>query len=261
MLTEVKGLVIRTVNLSDNDKLLTIFTEEHGKITAVANGSRVLKSRYLAAAQLFCYGSYVLYKKGDRYWVREVNLIESFFDLRADLARTALAAYICDVADDVVEENAPEREFLRLVLNTLYATASGQYDLPKIKAAFEMRAAAILGFMPMLDGCHYCGKTEGDFFLDVMNGVVMCTECHRNGEGIDVPLTPEDIRTSRIICPLSDAAVAALLYTSVCPLQRLFSFRLDTADMPMFTSSAEKYLLNHLERGFKSLDFYKQVCD
>lgn len=261
MLTEVKGLVIRTVNLSDNDKLLTIFTEEYGKITAVANGSRVLKSRYLAAAQLFCYGSYVLYKKGDRYWVREVTLIESFFDLRADLTRTALAAYVCDVADDVVEENAPDKELLRLVLNILYATASGQYPLPKIKAAFEMRAACILGFMPMLDGCHYCGKTEGDFFLDIMNGVVLCTECHRNGQGIDVPLNTSDIRTSRIICPLSASALAALYYTAVCPLQRLLSFRLDEADMPAFSSSAEKYLLNHLERGFKSLDFYKQVCD
>ena len=58
MLTEVKGLVIRTVDLSENDKLLTLFTEEYGKITAVANGSRALKSRYLAAAQLFCYGNY-----------------------------------------------------------------------------------------------------------------------------------------------------------------------------------------------------------
>ena len=154
-----------------------------------------------------------------------------------------------------------EKEFLRLVLNTLYATASGQYDLPKIKAAFEMRAASILGFMPMLEGCHYCGRTDGEFFLDVMNGVVLCEECQRNGEGLDVPLTPEDIRTSRIICPLSASALAALLYTAVCPLQRLFSFRLDEADMPLFAASAEKYLLNHLERGFKSLDFYKQICD
>ena len=105
MLTEVKALVIRTLDLSEHDRLLTLFTEEHGKITAVANGSRTLKSRYLAAAQLFCYASFVLYKKGDRYWVREASLIESFFDLRADLTRTALASYVCDVAGDVVEEN------------------------------------------------------------------------------------------------------------------------------------------------------------
>lgn len=261
MLIEVKGLVIRTVNLSDNDKLLTIFTEEYGKLTAVANGSRVLKSRYLAAAQLFCYASYVLYKKGDRYWVREVNLIESFFDLRADLTRTSLAAYICDVADDVVEENAPEKDFLRLVLNSLYATAKGQYPQKLIKAAFELRAACLLGFQPMIEHCHACGNDKGDFYLDVMNGMVLCAECYGSGQYQEIPLSPNDIRTSRIICPLSEGARAAMVYTVFCPLARLFAFRIDNKDGDMFAYATEKYLLNHLERGFKSLDFYKQIAD
>ncbi len=262
MLIEVKGLVIRTVNLSDNDKLLTLFTEEYGKLTAVANGSRVLKSRYLAAAQLFCYGSYVLYKKGDRYWVREVNLIESFFDLRADLSRTSLAAYICEVADDVVEENAPEKVFLRLVLNSLYAASKGQYPQKLIKAAFELRAACLLGFQPMIERCHACGNEKGAFYLDVMNGIILCAECYGSGQYQgDVSLSPDDIRTSRIICPLTEGAWAAMIYTVFCPLERIFSFRIDKKDLEIFAYAAEKYLLNHLERGFKSLDFYKEIAD
>ena len=261
MLIEVKGLVIRTMDLSDNDKLLTLFTEERGKMTVVANGSRALKSRYLAAAQLFCYASYVLYQKGERYWVREVNLIESFFDLRADLTRTALAAYICDVADDVVEENAPEKDFLRLVLNSLFATASGKYPQKLIKAAFEMRAASILGFCPMLTACHSCGAEGEETYLDVMNGYVLCRECYATNQHRDVPLSPEDIHTSRIICPLSVGARVALIYTSACPLERLFSFKLEGEDFDLFCAAAEHYLLNHLERGFKSLEFYKQISD
>ncbi len=262
MLTEVKGLVIRTVNLSDNDKLLTLFTEEHGKITAVANGGRALKSRYLAAAQLFCYGSYVLYKKGDRYWVREVSLIESFFDLRVDLSRTSLAAYLCDVADDVVEENAPEPALLRLLLNSLFAIAQGKESEEKIKAVFEMRAAALLGFCPMIDGCVSCGREDGAFYLDVMNGAILCEECF---EGAAEELPREEIdgdfRTARIICPLSPAAAVAMRYALTCPLERLFSFRVEVEDMRLFSAAAERYLLNQLERGFKSLTFYKQIAD
>ncbi len=264
MLCEVRGLVIRTVDLADNDKLLTLFTEEYGKITAVANGGRALKSRYLAAAQLFCYGSYVLYQKGDRYWVREVNLIESFFDLRAELTRTALASYICDVAGDVVEENAPEPQLLRLTLNTLYAIAKGTVEQDKIKAVFEMRAAAVLGFCPMLDACASCGREEGRFYLDVMNGCLSCEECYRTASeeirdpeaGID-----DDFRTARIICPLSSAALAALRYAISCSIERLFSFRVENADMQLFAAAAERYLLNQLERGFKSLSFYKQIVN
>ena len=45
MLTEVKGLVIRTVDIKETDRLITIFTEEKGAITALARGARSLKSR------------------------------------------------------------------------------------------------------------------------------------------------------------------------------------------------------------------------
>ncbi len=261
MLVEVKGLVIRTTALSDNDVLLTLITEERGKMTAVANGSRVLKSRYLAAAQLFCYSQYVLYRKGDRFWVREVNLIESFFDLRLDLTRTALASYICDVMGDVIEENAPEPDFLRLVLNSLYAISHNQYPQKHIRAAFEMRAACILGFKPMVEECHICGQNTGEFFLDVMNGALICRECYDNGQGHDVPLDASDIRTSRIICPLTPGAHAAILYVANCPLERLFAFRILECDREVFSYATEKYLLNHLERGFSTLDFYKQMSD
>ena len=258
MLTEVKGLVVRTVALSDNDKLLTLITEEQGKITAVANGSRVLKSRYLAAAQLFCYGSYVLYQRGERYWVREVTLLESFFDLRADLTRTALASYVCDVADDVVEEQAPEKEFLRLLLNTLYAISHGKYPAEHIRAAFEMRAAALLGFMPLLYGCVECGCRTGEFFLDVMNGTLQCSTCRARGLQVDTP--SEEEGTARILCPLSPSALEAMRYTVSALPERLFSFRLLGQDMVLFSNVAEKYLLHHLERGFRSLDFYKEVA-
>ena len=60
MTYEVRGLVVRTVELSGNDKLLSILTAERGLLTVVANGSKSLKSRYLAASQLFCYATFLL---------------------------------------------------------------------------------------------------------------------------------------------------------------------------------------------------------
>ena len=74
MLLNVKGVVIKSVDISDNDKLITLYTEEKGIITAVANGSKAIKSRYMAATQLFCYSNYVLYKKSDRFCVRAYSL-------------------------------------------------------------------------------------------------------------------------------------------------------------------------------------------
>lgn len=258
MLLAIKGLVIRTVDLSDSDRLLILFTEAYGKVAAVVRGSRALKSRYLAATQTFCYADFILRRKGERYWVQEATLIESFFDLRCDLSRMALASYICDIANDVVEENAPEKDLLRLTLNTLYVLAGGDYPVEKIRAVFEMRAAAILGFMPAVDACESCEKADAPrYYLDVMNGTVQCAECYELARA-SAPYVYEEGH-ARIICPLSPGVRAMMLYVMQCPIERVFAFRATDEEMREFGKTAETYLLNHLERTFQTLAFYKET--
>ena len=260
MLLEVKGVVIRALNLSESDRLITILTESHGTVTAYANNSRSLKSRYMAAAQLFCYGSYVLYKKGDRFWVREVELLESFFGLRDSVRRMALAAYFCEVLSDVTTADA-DPEVLRLALNSLYAASRELTSLSKIKAAFELRLAALIGFMPSIDCCAECGRASGTLYLDIMDGVAVCAECReyvaserREGELL---FTGEENR--RPILILSETVCRTMRYVISAPLERLLAFRIDESEESAFELACEQYLLHHVEKGYDTLNFYKDV--
>ena len=113
MLTTVTGLIIRTADVKESDRLVTIFTEETGVITAIAKGARSIKSRQMSATLQFCYGRYVLYQKNDFYWIKEAELIESFFDIRKRLEGLALASYLCEFLSDVTVSEA-DKELLRL---------------------------------------------------------------------------------------------------------------------------------------------------
>ena len=201
MHTEVKGLVIRTVDLKESDRLLTIFTEEKGIVTALARGARSLKSRKMAATQQFCYSSFVLYEQADKYQVKECALIESFFGIRNSIEGLALAAYIVEVLNDVGIEDK-EVELLRLALNSLYAISYGKYSLDKIKAVFEIRSVSILGFMPDVLSCDRCEKKDGDFFFDIMAGAIECFDCHKKAEAAHETLAEE--HEGHIISILSD---------------------------------------------------------
>lgn len=260
MLTEVKGLVIRTADLSESDRIITIFTDTLGVISAYANNSRSLKSRYMAAAQIFCYGSYMLYKRGDRFWVREVDLIESFFGLRSSIVKTALAAYFCELLCDV-ETNEADLPTLRLMLNALYAIEHDLAPLDRIKSAFELRLASQIGFMPDLGGCSECGRQDGVMYMDVMDGVALCAECReyaateRREE--DILYTGEEHQ--RVILILTEGVADAMRYVIRTPIERVFSFRLKDEDAFSLYRATEQYLLNHLERGFDTLNFYKEV--
>jgi DNA repair protein RecO (recombination protein O) len=257
----VSGLVVRTTDYGERDRILSLYTDELGLITVTANGSRSLKSRSLVATELFCYSRFVLTKRADRYTVKEVELIESFFDLRSDVTKIALAGYACEVLAHVGTENMPEPALLRLCLNTLYAIAKEKSTHAQIKGAFEMRAAAILGFMPELSVCADCGEEGEDVVLDVMNGVVVCEKC-RNLQTAEEKAEELLAAHNLISCLLRPSARAALYYVIECPLEKILSFRLDDEeDQRNFAMVAETYLLNQLETGFKTLDFYKTVVN
>lgn len=257
MLTTVTGLIIRTADIKESDRLVTIFTEETGVITAIAKGARSVRSRQMSATLQFCYGRYVLYQKNDFYWIKEAELFESFFDIRKRLEGLALASYLCEVLSDVTVSEA-DKELLRLSLNSLYAIAKGEVALRKIKAAFEFRAAAILGFSPEILACRECEKKDGDFYLDVMDGSLICADCRAEAETSFDP-REDDGHERHLLCILPEGAKIAAGYVIYSPLERIYAFRISEEDMRFFVAAAEHYLLNHLERSFKTLDFYKEV--
>ncbi len=256
-LVTVKGIVVRNVNYGERDRILTIYTDELGLITATANGSRSLRSRALVATELFCYSQYVLAFHKERYTVREVDLIESFFDLRTDIEKLTLAGYICEVIAHVGTENMADLPLLRLTLNSLYAMAKEKAPRALIKGAFEMRAAAVLGFSPDLAVCSACGEEGTGVVLDVMNGSVLCEKCRR--EAADETEVYDPVHpTIRVL--LTDSARAALFYVICSPLEKILAFKLENPeDVDSFSVAAETYLINHLETSFKSLEFYKQL--
>lgn len=252
----VRGLVIRTVDLKEADRLLTIFTEDLGIVSAVAQSARSHKSRKLAATMQFCYGEYVLYTRGEYYYVKEAELFESFYGLRDTIEGLALASYIAEVLNYVTVAEA-ERDLLRLSLNSLYSISEKKYPLVKIKAAFEIRCASIIGFMPDVLSCKRCGEKLGDFYFEIMSGSLCCYSCHQNEAKQHAE--PENPHESSTVCLISEGAKMALGYCIYSPLEKIFSFKISDEDMQIFSRASEEYLTNQLERSFNSLEFYKEV--
>ena len=59
--------------------------------------------------------------------------------------------------------------------------------------------------------------------------------------------------------PLTPGALAALRYILYGDEKRLYSFRLGEKDLEKLSNAAEAYLHAMLERGFRTLDFYKSL--
>ena len=99
----------------------------------------------------------------------------------------------------------------------------------------------------MADGCAVCGReVPEDPRINLSAGLVHCASCREGaGEGISMPVTP--------------AALTALQHFIWGDPKRLFSVNIDQTSLNRLGEASEAYLMTQLERGFRTLDFYKSL--
>ncbi|MCD7945422.1 MAG: DNA repair protein RecO [Clostridiales bacterium] len=241
-----RAIVLREVNYKESDKILTVLTPDLGKITVQARGCRKKRSGLSAACQLLVWSEMTLAEFRGRWTVTEAEVELEFRTLRSDLEKLALGSYFAEVLDSVVQEEAPPGELLSLLLNCLYALDRLDKSPAQVKAAFELRAVSLAGFEPLVDACAVCGREPEEPRLNLTQGVLHCADCGQEvGEGISLPLTARTL--------------SAMRYIITCPGKKLLSFRMEERELTRLGEVCEAYLLTQLERGFRTLDYYKQI--
>ncbi len=245
----VKGLVLRETKVGDYDKIITLLTKEYGKISVSAKGSKNLKSRFLAGTQSFCYGSFTLFYSKGKYSLNELELLESFYGLRNDIASLALGGYICALANELSNENEENGELLALTLNALYLIVKNDREKALIKAVYELRALSISGYAPDLVACNGCGCFESDVVLfSVTEGLMWCKECFDKLE-----IKPLDAAV------LSPSVLYAMRFILFSEDKKIFSFKLDGGELKYLADICESYMKEKTEHNISALDFYNSV--
>lgn len=171
------ALVIRSREYGESDRLLTLFSREHGKIQAVAKGVRKPKSRQRAGAQLFTYADYLLYKGKTLDTVNQASPKESFPHLWTDLDMSLAATAIVELLDLATLPGQPYPELFTLTFSSFFLLE--QCEPALVQSAYTLKILAHLGHSPRFTECAECGKKlEGERFLfSPEAGGVVCREC------------------------------------------------------------------------------------
>ena len=244
MYLTIQAIVLRVTDYNDRDALLTVLTQQHGKLTIKARGLRRKNSPLTAPCQLLAYGEFTLFEYRGQYTINEAHSLELFTPLRRDLTKLSLGSYFAQVTEILSMEDLPNPELQSLLLNCLFALSGMDLPEPHVKAVFELRSACLAGYTPDLVGCSVCGNQTPDRF-DLSAGQLVCSTCINSSGGIRIPVTPGMLDAIRYIC--------------FCHSKKLFSFRIGQETMHQLSNLAEAYLSTQLERGFSALDFYKSL--
>ncbi len=173
------AIVARCVNYKESDKMLTLITREYGRVDAAARGCRKTNSRLLACTQQFCYGEYVLYKKGERFSVRQGDIIDSFYGLRDDYDRLCAGAGMLASAEKLSLPGEPDEPLFMWTLYFLSALCHSSAHPLDLSLCFIVKLMAHAGYRPMLSCCALCNKpvSREELLLDSSAGGLVCLSC------------------------------------------------------------------------------------
>lgn len=181
--SKLTGVVLKTLDYGESDRVVTLLTVERGKVSAFARAARASRRRFGGALEPFTLLAIEAHERrgAELLSLDTVSVVQGFGAIRTDLARIACAGYACDLARELVRDSEPHAELVALLIDYLRRLDAAPAR-PTGLRAFELGALRAVGFMPRLRECARCGgavASSGPIPFDPAEGGVMCDGCAR----------------------------------------------------------------------------------
>ena len=243
---KTQGIILRQQNIGEQDRLVWALTDTHGVIRAFVRRAQNLKSPKCASTGLLCYSKFAVFEGKDAYSIDEAEAVEQFRGLRTDPVNMALSQYFCELCLTLCPKEQEAKEYLRLLLNSLYLLSTKKRSPTLVKICFEMRLISMCGYMPDLVMCDRCGAYEEETMLFSPNtGKLFCASC-AGEDGI-------------IGAYLPFSSVTALRHTVYADTEKLFSFSLKEELLEPLSQATEQYVSQMTGKDFLTLSIYKTM--
>lgn len=237
----MKGLVIKQADTTEGNRIIWIMTAEYGVIKAAGRGALKVRGKNGAGSQFLTYAEFEVFPGKELHNISRAEPVESFIPVYESITKLALASYFCEVVYRHMGLNNPDKDVYRLLLNCIHALAYKDIPEKAVKAVFEARFTADVGYRPVLDCCIECGDMHNEKSFNIEKGGILCGACTR-GDAI-----------------ISRSAINAWRYVCDCAAEKIFSFEADKECIDSLEKVTEKYLEFHSDIRFKSLEYYKTV--
>jgi DNA repair protein RecO (recombination protein O) len=230
------GVVLRVQKLGEADRIVTLLTQRHGKVRAVAKGVRRTRSRWGARLEPFNHVDVQCYVGRSLDIVTQAQTVDAFgAGIIADYPRYTAGCAILETADRLVsEEGEPALRVYLLLVGAIRALSGAERDPSLVLDAFFLRAMTHAGWAPAIDVCARCAEPGPHPAFNIAAGGAVCPRCR----------PPGSVTPSTETFALLDALLHGdwtIADAATPPTRR------DTSGL------VAAYLQWHLERGLRSL--------
>ena len=208
------GVVLKTTPLRESDLLVSLYTQERGRIAAVARGARKSQRRFAGALQLLVLGRYTLGRppRGELWSLNTADVEREWTQLASDVVAVAHASYAAELVGALLPPEAPDPHALELVVAIWDSLAEGGPS-PAALRALELALLELAGHAPALDACAACSsELGGGAVFDPSRGGAICRRCAATSRAAGVrPLEDSTLAYLRAVAAAGAPGAARVL--------------------------------------------------
>lgn len=185
MIRVLEGIVVSEVDYKESSKIINIFTKELGIIGLIARGSKRVKSNLSNLTSKLTYANFhINYKENTLSTLIEVDIIDSFKNIRKDIEKISYASFVTELVVQVFKHES-NLSIYDLYIASLKKIDQG-IDSLVITNILELKLLDYLGIRPCLDSCVSCGNVDGIVTISSYKGGYLCNKCLSNERIVSV---------------------------------------------------------------------------
>jgi DNA repair protein RecO (recombination protein O) len=178
-----EAIVLNSIQFGEGHKIISLFTEDNGRLEASAFGVRKTKSRFGGRLEPFTISHMMLYHKDDEspYSIREVEVRFQSSVFAEDYRKYIVANALIESVILFVEKGQAEVDLYRLLADSLKILSGVSTEKsPYLHAMYDIKFLKLMGYTPDIGQCKRCGGEveEDGVGMDSFHGYPLCKACY-----------------------------------------------------------------------------------
>lgn len=179
--------MLRSIRYGEADRVLALYTEERGRIGAVAKGVRRLRSRFGGRLEPLFRVDLMLHEgRGELYTVTAAETVHAHGALREHRAALEWGLQACEAVMRLFDSPEPNPHAYHLLCHELRVLDADPAAATRAQGlAFRLKLLLAAGFLPELGACASCGERHDLRAFSAPEGGVVCAACEAGSFPLD----------------------------------------------------------------------------
>lgn len=184
---KAEGVVLRSLRFGEADRILHIYTLDHGRVSAMAKGVRRARSRLGGRLEPLSRVALLLHQgRGDMFTITGADTLAAHRLLREDRRALDAASRACDAVGRIFAEGDPQPAVYHLLCNELALLDADVANATHAnQLAFRLKLLVAAGLAPQLGSCASCGEADHLGGFSGAAGGVVCSACEAGSFRLD----------------------------------------------------------------------------